>query len=101
MESVQIGERVIMGRQQSPTLITLGRMVRTFREAAGLTQKEVAHEINYTNGWLSNLELGVLRPRAEQVAELEKILNTPSGALMLIHEQLDREILPGWFREWV
>lgn len=88
-------------RHRSPTLVTLGRMVRTFREAAGLTQKELARRIDYTNGWISSVELGTLRPRAEQVTALEQALGLPPGALMYLHEQLDGEVLPGWFREWV
>ena len=88
-------------RHRSPTLVTLGRMVRTFREAAGLTQKELARKIDYTNGWISSVELGTLRPRAEQVTALEQALDLPPGALMCVYEQLDGEVLPGWFREWV
>lgn len=34
-----------MGKPRSPTLITLGRTVRTFREATGLTQKERASKL--------------------------------------------------------
>jgi transcriptional regulator with XRE-family HTH domain len=90
-----------MSRHRSPTLVTLGRMVRTFREAAGLTQKELAKAINYTNGWLSNVETGQLRPRVEQVTALEEALGVPPGALMNVYEQLDGEVMPGWFREWV
>jgi transcriptional regulator with XRE-family HTH domain len=90
-----------MGKLRSPTLVTLGRMVRTFRDAAGLTQKELAKALGYTNGWLSNVETGQLRPRAEQVTALEQALGVPPGALMHVYEQLDGEILPGWFREWV
>jgi transcriptional regulator with XRE-family HTH domain len=90
-----------MVRHRSPTLITLGRMVRTFREAAGLTQKELARRIDYTNGWVSGVETGQLRPRAEQVVALEQALGLPPGALMNVYEQLDGEVLPGWFREWV
>jgi transcriptional regulator with XRE-family HTH domain len=90
-----------MTRHRSPTLVTLGRQVRTFREAAGLTQKELAKAIDYTNGWLSNVETGQLRPRVEQVTALEQALGAPPGALMNIYEQLDGEVMPGWFREWV
>jgi transcriptional regulator with XRE-family HTH domain len=90
-----------MGKPRSPTLITLGRMVRTFREAGGLTQKELAKALDYTNGWLSNVELGQLRPRVEQVTALERALGAPQGGLMNIYEQLDAESLPGWFRDWV
>jgi len=90
-----------MTRHRSPTLVTLGRQVRTFREAAGLTQKELAKAIDYTNGWLSNVETGQLRPRVEQVTALEQALGVPPGAVMNIYEQLDGEVMPGWFREWV
>jgi transcriptional regulator with XRE-family HTH domain len=90
-----------MGRLRSPTLVTLGRMVRTFRDAAGLTQKELAKALGYTNGWVSNVETAQLRPRAEQITALERALRVPPGALMNVYEQLDGEVLPGWFREWV
>jgi transcriptional regulator with XRE-family HTH domain len=76
-------------------------MVRTFRDAADLTQKELASTLGYSYGWVSNVETGQLRPRAEQVAALEQALDAPPGALMNIYEQLDGESLPGWFREWV
>ncbi|GLY91050.1 helix-turn-helix domain-containing protein [Actinoallomurus iriomotensis] len=80
--------------------MTLGRLVRVFRDAAGLTQKELASKLGYTNGWVSNLETGQLRPRAEQVRALERTLNAPPGALMEVYEQLDGESLPGWMRDW-
>ncbi|WP_285618654.1 helix-turn-helix domain-containing protein [Actinoallomurus iriomotensis] len=76
-------------------------MVRTFRDAAGLTQKELAKALGYTNGWVSNVETAQLRPRAEQITALERALRIPPGALMNVYEQLDGEVLPGWFREWV
>jgi transcriptional regulator with XRE-family HTH domain len=90
-----------MTKRRSPTLITLGRLVRTFRDAAGLTQKGLASALGYTNGWVSNVETGQLRPRPEQVTALEQELGAPPGALMNVYEQLDAESLPGWFRDWV
>lgn len=90
-----------MGRPPSPTLITLGRLVRTHRDAAGLLQRELAGKVGYTDGWLSNLETGQLRPRREQVLVLEQALNLPAGALMATFDQLDAESLPIWFRPWL
>jgi transcriptional regulator with XRE-family HTH domain len=87
-------------KQRSRTLITLGQLVRVHRDALGWTQKELAGKLGYTNGWLSNVELGQLRPRAEQVRAIERALKTPSGALMEVYEQLDGESLPGWMRNW-
>lgn len=90
-----------MRKAQSRTLITFGRLVRIYRDAAGLTQKELARAIDYTNGWLSNVETGQLRPRAQQVEAIERALSLPPGALMTVFEQLDGESLPGWMREWI
>ena len=56
-----------MTKRRSPTLITLGRLVRTHRDAAGITQKGLAGTLGYTNGWVSNVETGQLRPRPEHV----------------------------------
>lgn len=90
-----------MGKSRSRTLVTFGRLVRVHRDAAGLTQKELAKALGYTNGWVSNLETGQLRPRAEQVTALEHALKLPPGALMTVYEQLDSENLPGWIEDWV
>jgi len=86
---------------RSRTLETFGRLVRVYRDAAGITQKELAKTLDYTNGWVSNVETGQLRPRAEQVRLLEQALNLPPGALMAVYEQLDSESLPGWMHDWV
>ncbi|GAA4613230.1 helix-turn-helix transcriptional regulator [Actinoallomurus liliacearum] len=90
-----------MGRQSSPTLITLGRLVRTYRDASEMLQKDLANRLGYSDGWLSNLETGQLRPRSEQVASIEEALSLPRGALMAVYDQLDNECLPGWFRPWL
>src|SRR3569833_1803928 len=96
------GGRGIMSRTpRSRTLETFGRLVRVYRDAAGITQKELAKTLDYTNGWVSNVETGQLRPRAEQVWLLEQVLNLLSGALMAVYEQLDSESLPGWMHDWV
>jgi transcriptional regulator with XRE-family HTH domain len=90
-----------MGRPPSPTLITLGRLVRTHRDAAGMLQRELAGKLGYSDGWLSNLENGVLRPRRDQVTALEQALNLPPGALITVYDQLEGESLPIWFRPWL
>jgi transcriptional regulator with XRE-family HTH domain len=90
-----------MGRPPSPTLLTLGRLVRTHRDAAGLLQRELATKLGYSESWLSNLETGQLRPRRDQVIAVEQALNLPAGALMTVYDQLDSESLPIWFRPWL
>lgn len=88
-------------RVRSPTLITLGRTIRAFREAAGMIQKELAHKLGYTNAWLSNLETAQLRPRLEHITAIEEALGLPGGALVPIFNQLEAEVLPSWFRPWI
>lgn len=90
-----------MTMRRSPTLVTLGRLVRAYRDAAGLTQKELAGTLGYTNAWLSNVETAQLRPRVDQVESIEHALSLPKGVLLIVAEQLDAEVLPGWFRPWL
>ena len=66
-----------------------------------MLQKELANRLGYSDGWLSNVETGQLRPRREQVTALEEALSLPRGALMAVYDQLDGESLPGWFRPWL
>ncbi|MCO5969838.1 helix-turn-helix domain-containing protein [Actinoallomurus soli] len=89
-----------MGRMPSPALITLGRQVRRYRDAAGLRQRELADHLGYSEPWVSALETGRLLPKADQVAALEAALHIPSGVLLEVCRQLDIDPTPQWFREW-
>ncbi|GAA0352288.1 helix-turn-helix transcriptional regulator [Actinoallomurus spadix] len=89
-----------MGRMPSPALITLGRQVRRYRDAAGLRQRELADHLGYSEPWVSALETGRLLPKADQVAALETALHIPSGVLLEVCRQLDIDPTPQWFREW-
>lgn len=86
--------------RRSPTLITLGRLVRAYREAAGLTQKELAGTLGYTNGWLSNLGTAQLRSRIDHRIHRARALAAERRAVDR-PEQLDAEVLPGRFRPWL
>lgn len=85
----------------SPTLITLGRLVRRYRDAASLLQTDLAKRLGYSDGWLSNVETGQLRPRREHVTAIEQALGVPPGVLMEVYDLLEGESLPGWMRDWV
>ncbi|MCO6005202.1 helix-turn-helix transcriptional regulator [Actinoallomurus purpureus] len=89
-----------MGRVPSPALITLGRQIRRYRDAAGLRQRELAELLGYSEPWLSALETGRLLPKADQVAVIEGALHIPAGVLMEVCKQLDIDPTPQWFREW-
>ncbi len=90
-----------MGTPPSPTMITLGRLIRRYREAAGILQRDLARKLDYSEGWVSQVETGRTRLRQEQVTAIERELNIPAGVLMEVFRQLDAEQIPGWFRPWL
>lgn len=85
----------------SPTLITLGRLVRRYRDAASILQADLAKRLGYSDGWLSNVETGQLRPRREHVTAIEQALSLPPGVLMDVYDLLEGESLPVWMRDWL
>ncbi|GAA4609794.1 helix-turn-helix transcriptional regulator [Actinoallomurus liliacearum] len=89
-----------MGRMPSPALITLGRQMRRYRDAAGLRQRELGELLGYSEPWVSALETGRLLPKADQVAAIERALHIPAGVLLEVCRQLDIDPTPQWFREW-
>lgn len=90
-----------MGSSPSPTLVKLGAAARRYREAAGLLQAQVAQRVNYSEGWLSNVETAQLRPKRAAVVALEGALGVPEGALTDLYDLVANETLPGWFRPWL
>ncbi|WP_433175104.1 helix-turn-helix domain-containing protein [Actinoallomurus sp. CA-150999] len=85
----------------SPTLITLGRLVRRYRDASSILQADLAKRLGYSDGWLSNIETGQRRLRRDQVTAIEQELRVPPGVLMEVYDLLESESLPGWMRDWV
>jgi transcriptional regulator with XRE-family HTH domain len=80
-----------MNKPISPSLRTLGAAIRRHREAAGMTQEYLAGLVNYSNGWLSNLENGILCPQKQTVIELEKVLGLPEKVLLDIFDLIKYE----------
>lgn len=90
-----------MATPPSPAQLTLARLIRRYREAAGRIQSELARALGYSNGWLSNVETGQQRPRRDQVIAIEQELGLPAGVLVDVRELIDLDRLPRWFRPWV
>jgi transcriptional regulator with XRE-family HTH domain len=80
-----------MNKPISPSLRTLGAAIRRHRETAGMTQEYLASLINYSNGWVSNVETGQLCPQKQAVVELEKVLGLPEKVLLDIYELIKYE----------
>jgi transcriptional regulator with XRE-family HTH domain len=56
-----------------------------------MTQEYLASLINYSNGWVSNVETGQLCPQKQAVVELEKVLGLPEKVLLDIYELIKYE----------
>lgn len=80
-----------MGNTVSPALVTLGAAIRRYRETAGLKQAQLARALNYSDGWVSNVETGQLRPKRQAVMACEKVLGLPDGVLLDIYGLIRHE----------
>ena len=75
----------------------MGAIFKTARKRAGLTQEQVAEQVDITPRFLMGLEKGEKRPSLEVLLRLAQLLNIPGDAL--IHPQLsfvdkeDQELL--------
>ena len=65
-----------------PSEEALMRTLRELREAAGLTQLELANRLGVTPGTIYNWERGRGEPRARQSLELALILNASPAAVL-------------------
>lgn len=74
--------------------IVVGRRIREFRKGAGLTQEDLAAEIDRTVEALGHIERGVSAPRFDTLERLAKTLKQPV-AKFFIDASTDRSALTG------
>jgi transcriptional regulator with XRE-family HTH domain len=77
-----------MTRPVQPGLRILGAAIRRHREAAGLSQRELAARINYCKAWLSNIENGQVRPQRKMVIAIEQVLKVTPKVLLDVFEMI-------------
>lgn len=58
-------------------MATLGKILRTFREERGLTQKELGHAVGRTQTEIQRWETGSVRIPAEDLPALATALDVP------------------------
>lgn len=63
----------------------IGNRIRRYRKISGLTQKQLAEEINVTKSRVSNWEQGINRPDADIIGSLCKALNVSPSDLLDVH----------------
>ncbi|MFD0402595.1 Scr1 family TA system antitoxin-like transcriptional regulator [Kitasatospora sp. NPDC127121] len=65
----------------------VGKLIRLFRERAGLTQRELAEKLGYSEDQLGAVERGKRTPRIEILTKAEEVLNA-GGALRIIADDV-------------
>jgi transcriptional regulator with XRE-family HTH domain len=78
----------------SPNRVAFGRLIRRYREAAGLTQVALSDQIHLSNSWISSVETGQLLPSPEQTEQLEQTLGIAEGTLSDVRQQAVNESHP-------
>lgn len=77
-----------------------GKLLRLFRDNAGLTQEELADRISYSVDSVSSVEQGRRPAKAPFTAAAERVLEA-GGALQVLQEEVDFTKLPAFFRDFV
>lgn len=67
---------------------TVGSKIKARRLSLGLTQKQLAKNSGYTNGWISVIERDIERPTRQFLIDIEIALGVPLGTWS--HEWKDR-----------
>lgn len=60
----------------------VGKLIRSHREAAGLTQERLASKVGITEGYLSSVERGRKVPSLEKLFDLAEALEVRPADLM-------------------
>lgn len=76
-----------------------GKLVRLFRDNAGLTQDELAERIGYSGEQVSSVEQGRRPAKTPFTQAAEQVLNA-GGALQALQDDVDLAKLPAFFRDF-
>jgi transcriptional regulator with XRE-family HTH domain len=76
-----------------------GKLVRLFRERAGLTQQTLAEAIGYSVEQVASVEQGRRPAKATFTQAAERVLRA-EGALQVLQEDVDRVKLPEFFQDF-
>jgi transcriptional regulator with XRE-family HTH domain len=77
-----------------------GRELKYYRQAAGLTQAELAQKINYSTSLISQVETGQVPGTGEFAEACDRQLNT-GGALTRTLDYRKGSVFPSWLLKWI
>lgn len=95
---LNLGDRGTTVDQHTPQAIW-GRELRHYRQAAGLTQAQLAQKIHFSEGLISGVETGQLPASPDFAQSCDITLNT-GGALHRLLDWRRAQRFPRWFGTW-
>ncbi|MFV2117822.1 helix-turn-helix domain-containing protein [Streptomyces sp. Act-28] len=87
------------GREHPAVWSAYGKLVRLFRERAGLTQQALADAIGYSLEQVASVEQGRRPAKTAFTEAAERVLGA-GGALRVLQEDVDRAKLPEFFQDF-
>jgi transcriptional regulator with XRE-family HTH domain len=99
LKLLEIG-RVEANHMEYTPMAIWGRELKHYRQAAGLTQAELAQKINYSTSLISQIETGQVPATAEFAKACDKELNT-GGTLTRTLDYRKGSAFPTWFGKWL
>jgi transcriptional regulator with XRE-family HTH domain len=84
-----------------PSLVFLGKEVRHAREAAGMSQAQLAETINYAPSFVSMVEHADRMPKQDFTEACDRALNTGGFLTRILTELVARDGAPEWFWPWL
>lgn len=106
---------MVMAERRPAHWRPLGVRVAAARRTSGLTQEQLAERLGTGQGFVANVERGIRRPAAEEVATWARVLGLSAGELLVLagyvpaassvpehdhRDELDRrwDALPAWLK---
>ncbi|MEH1012633.1 helix-turn-helix transcriptional regulator [Micromonospora sp. CPCC 206060] len=89
-----------MAGPRMSTLEFLAGELRRARTAAGLSQEDLAQQINYSQSLVSMIEQARRTPGLDFMTRADDVLHT-DGLLVRLQALVHIESAPPWFREWM
>jgi transcriptional regulator with XRE-family HTH domain len=81
-------------KEQAMEQVNFGEKIRTLREAKGISQRQLAMQLDITPTYMSKIERGEFQPPSEEVIKkMAKFLNYDSDLLLSLADKVDSELL--------
>lgn len=72
----------------------IGKRLKTYRRNANLTQEKLAEILNYSSGYISQIERGLTRPNLDTLALICNVLNCDISMVIAQTNQTVEYMLP-------